>query len=107
MLSAWRTRSRAYHCGVARDSEQKRDAGFCPPGSDERAENRSDRHDRSQESVLARSCVKNRGRHGRDEYRKVQSERADQKRHGKYGFQVVSFPATTVPDPEQKLAPNR
>jgi putative chromate ion transporter len=41
-------------CGT----DQKRDAGFCPPGSDERTDNRSDRHNRSQKSVLARSGVK-------------------------------------------------
>src|SRR5262249_60905116 len=58
----------------------------------EPAAKQSARHNRSQESVLARSGVKHSGRHGRDEDWEVQSERADQKQHGKHGFQVGSIP---------------
>jgi len=46
---------RAEDCGTG---EQKRDMGFHPSGGEERADDRSDCHDRCQEPVLACSCMK-------------------------------------------------
>src|SRR5262249_621940 len=65
-------------------SEQKHDVGFGPPRSQQRTSNRSKRHGRCQQSVLARSGMKDADRHRCDKYWEVQSERADQKQHDEH-----------------------
>ena len=80
-----------------RTGKQQREARFLPAGGKERAGDRSDRHGRCQEPVLARAGMKDRDGHGGNEDREVEPKGPDQKKHEKDGFQVRPFPDIAEP----------
>ena len=75
-----------------RRAEQKRHARLRSARGEQRAGDRTDRHGRAQHAVLTRARVKDGDRHGRDEDREVEPERADQKQHQQRGLQIGPLP---------------